>query len=147
LKFSLPELITLATLATAMRVSQSSISHQLRLLQKHFVVKLYDRVSKESYSRMKVEILQEARSTSEAVLSALLAKYQKAYPLTKPSLLRHESRDVEQMLLRSEIDIGFVTFHPNSTLLAIEPFSEDEVVPFASFKHPLGELVACPGSA
>jgi DNA-binding transcriptional LysR family regulator len=77
--------------------------------------------------------------TSGTVLSALLAKYYQAYPLTKPTLRTHGTRGIEQMLLRSEIDIGFVTFSPNSSLLAVEPFSEDEVVPFASVKHPLAK--------
>jgi len=77
--------------------------------------------------------------TSETVLSVLLAKYHKAYPLTKPTLCTHGTRIIEQMALRSEIDIGLVTFSPNSPLLVVEPFSEDEIVPFVSAKHPMAK--------
>jgi len=153
-----------------LRVSQSSISHQLRLLQKNFGVKLYDRASQgitltkegQRFARASKSILLRldglqhqlidgrqtrqqtltlgrGRGSSEAVLSVLVAKYHKAYPLTKPVLLTDEARAIVRMVLRSQIDIGFVTFAPSSSMLAVEPFSEDAVVPFASARHPLAK--------
>ncbi|HEY2989196.1 MAG TPA: LysR family transcriptional regulator [Candidatus Binatia bacterium] len=74
---------------------------------------------------------------SETLLSALLAEYRKNRPMTEVILRTGSGRAIERLVLRSQVEIGFITFIPTSLQLVAEPFSKHEVVPFASGNHPL----------
>jgi DNA-binding transcriptional LysR family regulator len=71
------------------------------------------------------------------LLPALLGRFHARFPEVELHYSIENSRRIEQMIVRNEIDLGFVGIHLSNDDLQMEPTVKDEIVCFASSKHPL----------
>lgn len=84
-------------------------------------------------------VLRIAASTTVAqyVLPLLLAKFHKQYPKVKVSLISANTEDVENAVLGSDAELGFIEGRSKNRELAYQPFLKDEIVPVVGAGHPL----------
>lgn len=76
---------------------------------------------------------------SKFALPAVLALFQKSHPNARITFQTKDSRTIERMVLRSEVEIGLVTMPSRARLLNVEPFSREEIVAFVAARHPLAK--------
>lgn len=78
-------------------------------------------------------------SASATLLPAALRLFKKSHPWTKISLKTANSKDVQQLVLNSEIDIGIVNYCETSPLIAMEAYLYERVLCVVSKHHPLAK--------
>jgi DNA-binding transcriptional LysR family regulator len=74
---------------------------------------------------------------SETILPSLVALFRRSHPGTQVDVRTKDGRGIEQMVLKSEVEIGLVSLIGRSPVLTVEPFSEEEILPFVSVRHPM----------
>ncbi len=86
-------------------------------------------------------VLRVAASTTPGfyILPTLLRRFQTAYPDVELSFRVEDSGKVESLLVRNEIDIGFVGEERRSGALALKRAFDDEIVCFAGPSHPFAK--------
>jgi DNA-binding transcriptional LysR family regulator len=80
---------------------------------------------------------------SAIFLPTILAVFQKNHPRVTLTLRTENSGPMEQLVVKSEVDIALITAPSHDPRLIVEPLRKERVVVFASVKHPLpgkGEL-------
>lgn len=77
----------------------------------------------------------------EYILPHVIANMLEEHPLVTPSITIGNTRDIAELVLKHQIDVGIVEgdFHHNK--LMIEPFAEDAMYIVASPSHPLKEKI------
>lgn len=71
------------------------------------------------------------------LLPDLLGRFHRRYPEVDLHYTVENSLRIEQMIVRNEIDLGFVGAHLSNENLELKPLVEDEIVCFAAPSHPL----------
>ncbi len=71
------------------------------------------------------------------LIPPLLGRFHSEHPQVTLSYTIQNSLQIEEKILRNELDVGFVGAKLTSADLHLEPVAEDEVVFFASPSHPL----------
>jgi DNA-binding transcriptional LysR family regulator len=71
------------------------------------------------------------------VLPAVLARLRRRHPDVELEYTVSNTAKVEEMLIENSIDVGFVGGTISDPVLSVEPFMQDEIVCFASRRHPL----------
>ncbi|MEE9281361.1 MAG: LysR family transcriptional regulator [Myxococcota bacterium] len=71
------------------------------------------------------------------LLPALLGRFHRRFPEVELQYAVENSLRIEQRLVRNELDLGFVGIELPNDDLHVEPIVQDEIVCFASPKHPL----------
>jgi DNA-binding transcriptional LysR family regulator len=71
------------------------------------------------------------------LLPPMLGRFHARFPKVELHYVVENSLRIEQMIVRNELDLGFVGGHPSSDDLQTEPVVEDEIVCFAASAHPL----------
>jgi DNA-binding transcriptional LysR family regulator len=73
------------------------------------------------------------------LLPKVLGRFCRKYPEVEMHYTIENSLQIEQMIVRNELDLGFVGAHLASEELQLEPVLDDEIVCFASATHPLAK--------
>lgn len=73
----------------------------------------------------------------EYILPHIIAKLKKEYPLIKPSIIIHNTKEIIDLVNSYQLDIGIVEGYFNDPHLLSEVVSEDQMVIVASPAHPL----------
>jgi len=73
----------------------------------------------------------------EYILPHIIAKLKKEYPLIKPSIIIHNTKEIIDLVNSYQLDIGIVEGYFNDSQLRSEVVSEDQMVIVASPSHPL----------
>lgn len=73
----------------------------------------------------------------EYILPHIIAKLKKEYPLIKPSIIIHNTKEIIDLVNSYQLDIGIVEGYFNDPQLHSEVVSEDQMVIVASPSHPL----------
>jgi len=71
------------------------------------------------------------------LLPAVLGRFHARYPEVELAYRVGNSMDIEEAILKNELDLGFVGSHVPRDEIHREPVVEDQIVFFASPKHPL----------
>jgi DNA-binding transcriptional LysR family regulator len=76
---------------------------------------------------------------STSLLPALLARFSKTHPAAKLTLRTGNSREIEELILASKVDLAVITRPTFSTFLQTEPFRAETLTAFVSHRHPLAK--------
>ncbi|MCH1627023.1 LysR family transcriptional regulator [Ferdinandcohnia quinoae] len=76
----------------------------------------------------------------EYVLPHIIVNMKKEYPLITPSITIGNTKDIAELMLAHQLDIGIVEGDFNNKQLSIEPFAKDHLYVVASPKHRLAQL-------
>ena len=155
--------------ARELRISQPSVSKQLRLLENEYGVKFHVRVGQgieltEEGQRFWTgadPILQQldglratfggsetssspltigaSQSPSASLLPAALKIFAKIYPNVSFILRTADSRALEQLVLNSAIEIALITAPFDHPEIVVEAVRSQKVTAFVSFKNPLAK--------
>jgi DNA-binding transcriptional LysR family regulator len=74
---------------------------------------------------------------SNLLLPSLLARFKKQHPEIQIALRTASSKNLEKMLLRSEVEIALLHTRAARANLCVEPFREEELIVFVAPNHPL----------
>jgi len=74
------------------------------------------------------------------LLPDLLGRFHRRFPKVALHYTVENSLRIEQMIVRNELDLGFVGAHLSSEDLVLKPLLEDEIVCFAAPSHPLAKV-------
>jgi LysR family transcriptional regulator, transcriptional activator of the cysJI operon len=151
--------------ARELRISQPSISKQLKLLEDEFGVKFHVRVGQgieltdegQRFWTAVYPILDQigdlkslfnggeksarslalgvSQSPSASLAPAVLKAFGRLYPEVSSVIRTSDSRNLEQLVLRSEIELALVTAPSNHPEIVVEPVRSQHVTAFVSFKH------------
>jgi LysR family hydrogen peroxide-inducible transcriptional activator len=80
-----------------------------------------------------------SHAPSVALIPSLLARFKESHPNTQIIFRTKSSREVEQLVLQSQVEIGVITNPSNSCLLQLLPYREENIVIVVSAKHPLAK--------
>lgn len=80
-----------------------------------------------------------SRNLSTSFVPTLLGGFKKTHPEVEITLRTDTSPAVKRLVLNSEVDIAVVTNPSRSPSLICEPCRQEQVVIFASRRHPLGK--------
>lgn len=151
--------------AEKLYVAQPSVSQAIAELERHYQVKLFERLGRKlfltaagerlrTYARHIVHLNQEAseamRELSQYgeirigasvtvgtyVLSGLLKRFALQQPAVKVTTSVSNTKAIEERLLEDQLDIGLVEGEVHSPWLICEPFMEDELVLACATLHP-----------
>lgn len=75
----------------------------------------------------------------EYVLPHILADLHKKYPLIQPSITIHNTKEIAELVLSHQLDVGIVEGEYKHEALQIEPFAEDHMSVVVSADHPLAQ--------
>ena len=81
------------------------------------------------------------------LLPGLLGRFRKRYPGVELHYAVENSLRIERMIVRNELDLGFVGGHLANEDLDLQPVLEDEIVCFAAPSHPLARRRRIPPEA
>lgn len=76
----------------------------------------------------------------EYVLPHILADLHKKYPLIQPAIIIHNTKEIAELVLSHQLDVGIVEGDYKHEALHIEPFAEDRMNVVVSADHPLAQL-------
>ncbi|MGH9986467.1 MAG: LysR family transcriptional regulator [Nitrososphaeraceae archaeon] len=155
--------------AEEIRISQPSISKQLRLLENEFNVKFHLRTSQGiqltekgrifkqgvgsilqeidelrraiTFDRKEIRnfIVGSTQSPSVSLLPAVLEVFRKTHVGLRPVLRTSDSTTVERMVLKAEVEVGLVTNFSGNSQLVSEPLRTERVMAVVSARHPLAK--------
>jgi len=77
----------------------------------------------------------------EYILPHVIANMLEEHPLVTPSITIGNTRDIAELVLKHQIDVGIVEGDFHHIKLMIEPFAEDAMYIVASPSHPLKEKI------
>jgi len=153
--------------AHEVRISQPTVSKQLRFLQDEFRVKFYLRVGqgiklteegrqfwhavqpilkgidqlRERFPGTAKEteflIVGGTQSPSSSLIPEALQAFKVTHPDIQPILRTGDSPTLERMVLNSEIELALITKPSHDPRIAAEPFCSEPIVAVVSAKHPL----------
>lgn len=75
----------------------------------------------------------------EYVLPHILADMHKKYPLIQPSITIHNTKEIAELVLSHQLDVGIVEGDYKHETLHIDPFAEDHMSVVVSANHPLAQ--------
>lgn len=159
---------SMSAAAAHLYLSQPTVSQAIRELEKHYNGLLFERLGKKLYltERGKLllprarELVHQFEETEELMLNQgqsstlklgstitvgtcltpfLIPELQKSCPEVKVSSYVSNTREIEQKLLRSELDVGIVEGEILSSDLIVIPIVEDCLVLAVGKEHPLYE--------
>ena len=151
------ESMNMTEAAASLFMSQSAVSQAVSELEKHYGVKLFDRLSRRLYItpagdklrnyalhmiRMNADIEKDMKALSisgplrlgasvtvaAAVLPTLVGTFQKTYSKTDIEVLEDNTAQTEKALLGDKIDIGLVEGEITSPYIYSKSFMDDELV-------------------
>lgn len=76
----------------------------------------------------------------EYVLPHLIAKMQKKYPLVSPKITIGNTKEIAELTLGNQLDVGIVEGHYHNKRLLIEPFAIDSMSVIASPQNRLAQM-------
>lgn len=153
--------------AEDLRISQPSVSRQLKKLEARFRSKLFRKnntgveltpsgkccLAHAEAVLLEIQRLEQdlvdvklqanralvvggTQSACALLLPTALAEFEKTHPTIEVRLKSGGRHLIEEMVIRSEVDIALVTGGVSSPALAFEPFRQQELVFFVSRHHP-----------
>ncbi len=78
------------------------------------------------------------------LLPELLARFEREHPKARTALSIGNSDKIIERLRANEVDLGFVGIEPPAGEFSSKAVWEDEIVPFASARHPLAKKARVP---
>lgn len=155
--------------AETLFMSQSAVSQAVAELEKHYGVRLFERLSRKLFLtragdrllgyarhmlRMNAEIESDMTSlhrngslrvgasvtVGAHVLPEMVAEFKKKNPLTRVEVVEDNTANIETLLLRDQIDLGLVEGDVSSADLLCRPFLKDELVLVCSPAHRFAAL-------
>ncbi|WP_346355654.1 LysR family transcriptional regulator [Azotosporobacter soli] len=161
---SVCDLGSMTAAAEKLYVAQPSISQAISELERHYQVKLFERLGRKlfltaagerlrTYARHIVHLNQEAAEAMREVsqhgeirigasvtvgtylLSGLVKRFAERHPAVKVTSSVSNTKVIEDGLLEDRIDIGLVEGEVHSPWLLTEPFMEDELVLACAASH------------
>ena len=156
--------LNMTTAAEKLYISQSAISQTISELERHYNVKLFERLGKKLYITAAGEkLLGFARHTNSLIIAAenemrnmqdngilrigssitigtyvlpkLISQFKNQYPETDVTAFVDNTEMIEAMILSDKIDIGLVEGEIASNELFQVPFMEDELVLICNNTH------------
>lgn len=160
--------LNLTKASRELHVSQPSVSRHLRNLEDKYKFKLYRRtgigieltqegraflanaenllsqlesmtIRWSPASRAETLTVGGSYGPSALVLPYLLALFRRSRPELRPVLRTHNSPLIQELVLKSEVEIGLITAPSYDSRLAMELFRKERLVIFASANHPLAK--------
>ena len=158
------ELGSMSSAAKQLYITQPSVSLAIAEIEKEYDVKLFDRIGNRlcltptgqqlmvytsniihQYKEMEMFLKDESHHTSirigatatigHHIISSIIERLEKEMPGTKCEVTVASTGVIEDRLLRSELDIGFVEGDITSPALVVNPILEDELCVVCSKKH------------
>lgn len=160
--------LSITKAAKELRISQPSISKQLRLLEEEYGMTFHTRIGPgiklteegrlfwnavspilEQIDDLKRTFIATehgrslsvgaSQSPSASLAPALLKVFGDGCPNVLAILKTADSRTLEQLLLTSDVEIALITLPSNHPHIIVEPFYTQKVTAFVSFRHPLAK--------
>lgn len=158
------ELGSMSAAAKQLYITQPSVSLAIAEIEKEYDVKLFDRIGNRlcltttgqqlmeytssiihQYKEMEMFLKDESHNTrirvgatatiGHHIISSIIERLEKEIPGTKCEVTVASTGIIEERLLRSELDIGFVEGDITSPALVVNPILEDELCVVCSKKH------------
>lgn len=158
------ELGSMSATAKQLYITQPSVSLAIAEIEKEYDVKLFDRIGNRLcltptgqqlmeytsniihlYKEMELFLKDESHNTSirvgatatigHHIISSIIERLEKEMPGTKCEVTVASTGIIEEKLLKSELDIGFVEGDITSHALVVNPILEDELCVVCSKKH------------
>ena len=155
--------------AEALFMSQSAISQAIAELEKHYDIRLFERLSRKlylthagerllSYARhmigMNEDIEKDMKTLQESgsirlgasvtiganVLPKLVSDYKKSNPKTQIEVFESNTEQIESRILHDQTDVALVEGETVSPDIISLPFMEDELILICSSKHRFADL-------
>ncbi|MDF2473509.1 MAG: hypothetical protein K0R21_1291 [Anaerocolumna sp.] len=152
--------------AEKLYIAQPSVSLVIRELEDYYGVKLFDRISRKlyltepgksllNYARHIVSLFEDMEkeirnenptgilrigasiTIGQNLLPGYVKQFMGKYPHRKIQVMIHNSEEIEQSVLKNEIDFGLIEGITHSPQIHSEKFMEDELVLICSKNHPL----------
>lgn len=158
------ELGSMSAAAKILYITQPSVSLAIAEIEKEYNVKLFDRIGNRlcltptgqhlleytsgiihQYKEMELFLKDESHSTAirvgatatvgHHIIAPIIERLEKEIPGVKCEVTVASTGIIEEHLLRSELDIGFVEGDISSRTLIVNPLIEDELCVICSKKH------------
>ena len=158
------ELGSMSAAAKELYITQPSVSLAIAEIEKEYDVKLFDRIGNRlclnptghqlmeytssiihQYKEMEMFLKDESHNTSirvgatatigHHIISSIIDRLEKEMPGIKCEVMVASTGVVEERLIHSELDIGFVEGDITSRALVVNPILEDELCVVCSKKH------------
>ena len=152
--------------AEKLHMSQPSVSQAIAELEQHYQVKLFERLGRklfiteagknlETYARHIVNLNKEAEESMReihrrgslrigasttvgaSILADILVAFMREQPQAKLSSFVNNTKEIEELLLLDQLDIGLVEGKVNSPGILSEPFLREELVLVCGASHQL----------
>ncbi len=149
----------------ALFIAQPTVSLAIAELEKHYGVKLFDRLSRRlyltgpgkvllGYARHVINLLGEMDQAIEVesgsgslrigatltigtcLLPGFLTSFSDQYPQVRVEASIRNTRDIEQLVIRNELDLALVEGSITSKDILAQPFMVDHLVLACGLKHP-----------
>lgn len=156
--------MNMTSAAEQLFMSQSAVSQAIAELEKHYGIRLFERLSRKLYLtqagqkllgyarhmiRMNAEVESDMKTLQKSatvrigasitvgscVLPKLAADFQKTNPLTKVEVVEDNTAKIESLILLDKIDLGLVEGETFSPDVICRPFMDDELVLICSPNH------------
>lgn len=161
--------MNMTSAAERLFMSQSAVSQAIAELEKHYDVRLFERLSKKlyltqagkkllSYARHIIRMNTEAENDMKAmyqsgairigasvtvgahVLPKLVSSYKKEHPCTTIEVFEDNTQKIESLILQDQIDLGLVEGETTSPDVKNTPFMNDELVLICDSGHRFASL-------
>lgn len=156
--------MSMTAAAESLFISQSAVSQAISELERHYDVRLFERLSRKLYLtqagekllnfarhmiRMNADVEKEMKSLHETgtirigasvtvgstVLPQLVSAFRQATPPTAVEVFEDNTEQIEKRLLTDKTDIGLVEGKITSSDILSKPFMDDELVLICGNKH------------
>jgi DNA-binding transcriptional LysR family regulator len=155
--------------AEKLHISQPTVSQAISEIEKYYGIKLFERLSKKlfiteagesllDYARHIISLFNEMEeniscdfknvtlkigatiTVGTCVLNDILNEFQSKFPHIKTKIVVENTGVIEDMILKSEIDIGIVEGVIKSSYIVKTPIIADELILVSSIKHKFSNL-------
>jgi len=162
--------MNMTSAAEKLFVSQSAISQAISELEKHYDIKLFERLSRKlfltqagqkllSYARHIIRMNEEVENDMKSliqngsirlgasvtiaahVLPKLVSQFKRTNSRVDVEIWEDNTEKIEKMILRDQIDIGLIEGETSSPDMINRPFMDDELVLICGVNH---RFAACP---
>lgn len=162
--------MNMTSAAEALFMSQSAVSQAVAELEKHYDVRLFERLSRKlyltqagqkllSYARHIIRMNTEVETDMKAmhqngsirigasvtvcthVLPQLASHFKQISPQTEIEVFEDNTQKIESLILHDEIDIGLVEGEISSSDIFIQSFMDDELVLVCAASHRFAGLL------